>query len=339
MSEQLKTLFLYYTGELPTSIKTLQAHASDRKIYRLFSADNKSVIGVENENIIENKAFIYFSYIFEQSGLPVPKIYSISDDYKLYLEQDLGDTTLFNKVQQLKTSPDDFPKELEDLYTRVIALLPVFQIKSAKNIDYSKCAQEQEFKSEVIRRDMEFFKKAFLEKVFPNFDATKLNSEFDKLTTYLDKYPRDYFMYRDFQSRNVMIYNDSPWFIDYQGGRKGPLQYDVASMLYQASTQIPQVVKNRLIEVYLDAANELIPINRISFKDGLSGFILVRMLQVLGTYGKQGLEQGKSYFLESIPRAVSNLVNISNELELIEDLPELKRICYHLPEYVKQYKN
>jgi aminoglycoside/choline kinase family phosphotransferase len=346
MSANLTHLFEQYFGAPPHKVFVMQAHASDRKIFRLSGSDaifkqkgvNKNtVIGVENPNVKENAAFVYFSNAFKAQGLPVPTIYCQDSSNLCYIEEDLGDTTLFNIVQDLRADSADFPKELEQLYSKVISYLPQFQILAGKNLDYSNCILEQEFQPEAIRRDMEFFKNAFLSKVYPNYDLNLLTKDFEKLTGFLAKYPCEHFMYRDFQSRNVMIIEGNPWFIDYQGGRKGPLQYDVASMLYQASTQIPDEVRSRLIVNYLDIASQLTSINKDHFCEGLSGFVVVRMLQVLGTYGKQGLEQKKEYFLKSIPRAVNNLFNQAKNFELMTHLPELKRICYDLPNYVSQY--
>ena len=336
MSQILKTLFEQEFRCTPLEVRTLQAHASERKLYRLIGPEGLQVCGIENPNITENKAFIYFAKHFRGLGLPAPEIYIVSEDEQHYLEQDLGDTTLFTALDAARTEADPFPSVIEKLYEQALTLLPAFQTKAAVGLDFSYCSPVESFNSASMLWDMNFFKEAFLKKIMPVFNEALLAKDFNTFVSFLDQAPAHrYFMYRDFQSRNIMVKGEALYFIDFQGGRRGPLQYDVASLLYQASARIPVEARDRLLNVYLKALATFESIDEEVFRTHLGGFIAIRMMQVLGTYGKQGLENKKEYFLKSIPRAVENLFHLSQKEAFFSELPELTRICYTLLDHVK----
>jgi aminoglycoside/choline kinase family phosphotransferase len=185
--------------------------------------------------------------------------------------------------------------------------------------------------------DMNYCREKFLEKIEIPFDADKLRLDYDVLVQILNHTDGSYFMYRDFQSRNIMIKNNDPFFIDFQSGRKGPLQYDLVSLLYQASAEIPEATRQRLIHHYIEQARRYTVIDTDQFLKELHGFVLLRILQVLGTYGVQGLEGKKQYFLASIPRAVRNLsALLLRAQELFTKLPEISDICQRLPEHINK---
>ena len=337
MSEKLISLFRQHFRCDPAEIRTLQPHASNRKIYRLLGADGNSVIGIENSVVKENEAFCYFAKHFKQNKLPVPEIFAVSDDKLTYLEEDLGDTTLFNALDSLRTKEDPFPIVIKEYYQQIIRFLPRFQIESIAGMDFHKCFPTSSFHRDAMIWDMNYFREKFLNKVLLPYSPNILEKEFIFLADILEQVPQDYFMYRDLQSRNIMIKDNSLYFIDFQGGRRGPLHYDLASLLYQASAEIPETVRQELVNEYIHEALKYIVFDERLFHQDLSGFILLRILQVLGTYGVQGLEGRKQYFLDSIPRAVNNLVTLLPKAkELFSQLPELSSICYRLPDFIAQ---
>ena len=338
MSETLKVLFQQYFRCIPTEIRTLQAHASERKIFRLI-APGISVCGIESSNVQENQTFIYFAKHFKSIGLPVPEVYIVSDCKRFYLEEDLGDTTLFQELDGARSQSEPFPAVIEELYTQALTILPRFQVDAAFTLDFTKCFPVESFTSDSMLWDLNFFKSSFLQKIVPTYDEHALAADFSTLIDFLSLTPSTaYFMYRDFQSRNIMIKNKHAYFIDFQSGRRGPLQYDVASLLYQASARIPDDARERLLQVYLQSLAQVKPIDEKEFRESLGGFIAIRMMQVLGTYGKQGLENKKEYFLKSIPFAVDTLFQLSQRESIFLKLPELTKICYTLPNYVTFYR-
>jgi len=337
MSDVLSSLFQQYFRCDPLEIRTLQAHASDRKIYRVIGPGGLTACGIENPVIQENRAFIYFARHFHSIGLPVPQIYEVSADEAFYLQEDLGDTTLFDELAQLRTQADPFPAAIEKRYEQILSILPRFQIESCVGLDFSYCYPTSVFDSRAMLWDMNYCREKFLEKIEIPFDADKLRLDFDVLVQILNHTDGSYFMYRDFQSRNIMIKNNDPFFIDFQSGRKGPLQYDLVSLLYQASAEIPEATRQRLIHHYIEQARRYTVIDTDQFLKELHGFVLLRILQVLGTYGVQGLEGKKQYFLASIPRAVRNLsALLLRAQELFIKLPEISDICQRLPEHIKK---
>ena len=297
----------------------LKQQGSNRVYTRETDANGRSVIRVQGTNRDENRAFIYMARHFHALGLPVPELYWVSEDEMSYTQQDLGDTILFDHL-------DDIP-----LLERTIRALAHIQVEGAQDFDWSVCFPVPAFDERSIRWDLNYFKYCFLKGTKLEFSEPKLEDEFDKLVKSLlstfNLQPST-FMYRDFQSRNVMIHNDQPYFIDFQGGRRGPTQYDVASFLWQAKANFTPALREHLIDEYLDELEKISNLqssifNKDAWRAALPHFVLFRTLQVLGAYGYRGYFERKRHFLESIPLAIKNLKEILAELPEYPYLREL----------------
>jgi aminoglycoside/choline kinase family phosphotransferase len=268
------------------------------------------MIGVLNPIRRENDTFVAFARYFHSLGLPVPLIYHYDPDYNLYLEEDLGDETLFDLLTHTRSAHphDPFPESAEALYRSSLEYLPRFQIESAATLDFSLCYPERELLPGTFAGDCAAFSTELVLRLLPRFDISRLTADFAALISFLEQADARFFVYRDFQSRNIMHYKGGPYFIDFQSGRRGPLQYDVVSLLYQSSTRIPDAARERLVQHYILSASKHRAIDPEIFYHFFSGFIIARMLQVLGVYGRQGLGAGKRYFIDSIPAAVETLL-------------------------------
>jgi aminoglycoside/choline kinase family phosphotransferase len=311
-----------------TSFESLYPHGSDRKIIRLKSSDKSSIVGIYNENIPENLAFLSFSKHFKSSGLNVPEIFSVSPDNTSYLMEDLGDITLFKKICDDKAR---FSNENVELYKIAIEHLIEFQTLAGKNIDYSLCYQFDEFGEDNIHYDLNYFKHRFLGYFYKKeIDNVKLGNDLSHLTKKLLELPRDYFLYRDFQSRNIMLHKNDLYFIDYQSGRKGAMQYDIASLLYDARADIPQELREELLDFYIITAKRNVNVDSNSFKQYFWYFAMIRILQALGAYGYVGITKGRKDFLQSIPYALRNINFILNSRIEKGKLEYLKNILTEL---------
>ena len=299
-------LFREYTGSEPDTVRLLDGSGSQRQYHRLES-QGRSIIGVYHEELKENRAFLSFTRSFLRQGLPVPDIYAESSDGLSYLLCDLGDTTLFRLLSETraKSLPGEFPEALLSCYRKVIGWLPGFQIRG--NPDYTQCYPRAAFDEQSILWDLNYFKYYYLKLAGLPFDEQLLETDFRHLAAFLLETPPDFFMYRDFQSRNIMLVNNEPWFIDYQGGRRGALQYDIASLLYDAKADLPQHVRDTLLDHYLVCLEKEQAIDRGHFLKYYPVFVLIRILQALGAYGFRGYYQKKEHFLQSIPYALHNL--------------------------------
>jgi len=322
--EILASHFRDVTGFAPSNITPLRPHASERRMYRL-STSSTSLIGVINPVTKENDAFVSFGRYFLQKGLPVPEIHLYKPEQHLYLEQDLGDETLFDFLQtERKRTGDTFPAQVEDFYRRSIEWLPRFQIECAKDFDFSRCHPEQHLLPGTFTRDCTSFATDLVTRIIPSFDITRLTSDFSALIAHLKQAPSSFFVYRDFQSRNIMNHAGKPYFIDFQSGCQGPLQYDLVSLVCQSSVQLPANVRTRLVEYYCSVASQYTDLDQPTFYRYYPGFIISRMIQVLGVYGRQGLAAGKEYFIQSIPAALSTLSHELMQPELPVKLPALQ---------------
>ncbi len=317
----LKKLYLVWSGEKARTIEPLPAHGSSREYYRIESASNKA-IGVYNEDKSENVAFVEFSKHFHQTGLPVPQLYAEDIKNDIYLEQDLGDETLFSFLTRIREK-ENFSDTIIDVYEKVVKTLPQFQIQGAKGLDYSVCYPRHSFDKQSMMWDLNYFKYYFLKLAKIPFDEQKLEDDFEKFTAFLLSAKRDYFLYRDFQSRNVMLVEGKPYFIDYQGGRKGALHYDLASLLYDAKADIPQKVRKHLLEKYIEALQQYISVDKESFLEYYHGYVYIRIMQALGAYGFRGFYERKSHFLNSVPYAIRNLEVLLQTVRLPIELPTL----------------
>ncbi|MDD3322837.1 MAG: RNase adapter RapZ [Paludibacter sp.] len=343
---ELESLFKQYTNEKLLSKEELSASGSNRRYFRLESK-NHSIIGVEGTSIEENHAFIEMALHFEKQGLPVPKFLARTADGRFYIQEDLGNVLLFDFIAEGRKTGVFYEAEKEML-RKTMRMLPSVQVLGAKDFDFSVCYPQPEFNERSILWDLNYFKYCFLKSTGLDFQENKLEDDFSKLSEILLQSKTNTFMYRDFQSRNVMIKDDKPYFIDFQGGRKGPLYYDVASFLWQAKAQYNAELRENLLQTYIDALKILMPIDEIKFREQLKHFVLFRTLQVLGAYGFRGYFEKKPHFLQSIPYALENLRSIlKNEtseypylLTILKQMTELKQfreVSVHKPLIVKIY--
>ena len=307
----VQTLFEKYTGSSPTSVEKLKGAGSNRSYFRLFG-DNQTLIGVKGEAISENKAFIALSNHFVSKGICVPEVLAVSENSEYYLQEDLGDVSLFDAIAEGRKS-GNFSGEEKTLLFKTISVLPDIQYKGAEGLDFSICYPQANFDMNTVLWDLNYFKYCFLKATGIDFLETKLENDFRKMAENLTKETTQTFLYRDFQSRNVMIKNGEPYFIDFQGGRKGAIYYDVASFVWQAKANFPETLRNELINCYLEAVKKYISIDAQKFRKTLIEFVLLRMLQTLGAYGFRGYFEQKKHFLESIPFAMENLQHLLNE--------------------------
>jgi aminoglycoside/choline kinase family phosphotransferase len=319
----LKTLFEQHFHAAVSRTKPLQGQlgGSGRKIIRLAS-DQASAIGILYNVREENVAFLEFSRHFRKHGLPVPEIYGEDLSHGAYLEEDLGDTTLFEFLSSNRTGENIGPQAVE-AYRKVVAALPRFQVEAGRDLNYDVCYPRDRFDRQSISWDLNYFKYYFLRLAGIPFNEQALEDDFDRLTNFLLTAPRDYFMYRDFQSRNVMLRNGQPFFLDYQGGRKGALQYDIASLLYDAKADLPPELRQQLLDLYIEKLGEYENIKREAFLHHYHSYVYVRILQALGAYGFRGFYERKAHFLQSVPYALKNLRWLSHNVTLPIALPTL----------------
>lgn len=304
-------------------VKPLQGQlgGSGRRIIRL-TAGQISAIGILYDVREENIAFLEFSRHFRRHGLPVPEIYAQDLDHGAYLEEDLGDTTLFEFLSKNRAG-DSIAAPVIEVYRRVVALLPRFQVEAGHDLNYKVCYPRGSFDRQSIAWDLNYFKYYFLRLAGIPFNEQALEDDFGRLTRFLLSAPRDYFLYRDFQSRNIMLRNGQPCFLDYQGGRKGALQYDIASLLYDAKADLPPSLRQNLLDHYLDSLAGLIDLDREAFMRHYYAYVYVRIMQALGAYGFRGFYERKPHFLQSVPYAMKNLRWLLHNVELPVALPAL----------------
>jgi len=321
--EAIQELYTNWKGEPPVSIDVLPQSGSERRYFRLHGPAG-TVIGTFGANIKENETFIYYSNHFRQYKLAVPQILALSETKEYYLQEDFGDVSLLNKLEA-----GGFTGDVYNLFKKSLAALADLQVKGDKNLDYTKTLTNKEFGKEAIMADLLYFKYYFLDALRKPYDKQKLINDFEAVSNYLTHTEFKYFMFRDFQSRNIMVQEDgSVHFIDYQGGMKGAPQYDVASMIWQARANLPDDWKNKLLEDYMDAFEQLInvPLDRGVFKSQYNGYVLIRLLQVLGAYGFRGLFERKAQFLTSIPLALRNLKEFFENQSLGISVPEFRKV-------------
>jgi aminoglycoside/choline kinase family phosphotransferase len=319
----LTKLFEKHFHAPPERIQPLQGElgGSGRKIIR-FSRGNQSAIGILYGVREENAAFLAFSRHFRRHGLPVPEIYEEDLDRGAYLEEDLGDTTLFDFLS-VNRSGESIAAPVMEYYRKVVATLPRFQIEAGRDLDYSVCYPRGSFDRQSINWDLNYFKYYFLRLAAIPFNEQALEDDFDRLTNLLLEAPGDFFLYRDFQSRNVMLYHGQPFFVDYQGGRKGALQYDIASLLFDAKADLPPELRQQLLDAYLEALSTHIKLDREAFLRHYYAFVYVRIMQALGAYGFRGFYERKAHFLQSVPYALRNIRWLLHNAKLPIELPTL----------------
>ncbi|SMC49799.1 aminoglycoside phosphotransferase family protein [Moheibacter sediminis] len=318
-------LNLHYGEQAVETLELLSGGGSARKYYR-FNYSDQTFILTESENVEENRTFIYFTEHFSKVIENLPMIYQVSEDTTLYVQSDFGNETLLDVV--LKN-----PNESKFLYEKSIRQLVKMQVLGGADMDYSKCFSYPKFNHILVLRDLFLFKNYFLNLLGIEFNQGKLIQDFEKFSMDFEQIPEQYFVYRDFQTRNIMVYENESYFIDYQGGLKGPAQYDLVSILWQAKTDLPENWKEEFYGIYV---NEFIDLTQqdldgIQFRKGYDLCVLERLLQVLGTYGFRGVYQGKKHFIESIEFGLKNLEKIK-EYPVLENYTELKKVILKLTE-------
>ena len=319
----LKALFERHFHRPVEQVQPLQGElgGSGRNILRL-RAPGASAVGVVYDVRGENVAFLEFSRHFRRHGLPVPEIYGEDLDSGAYLEEDLGDTTLFHFLSKNRRA-DEIAAPVVDVYRKVVEALPRFQIEAGRDLNYRVCYPRSTFDRLSIAWDLNYFKYYFLKLADVPFNEQALEVDFGRLTRFLLSAPRDSFLYRDFQSRNVMLREGQPFFLDYQGGRKGALQYDVASLLYDAKADLPPPLRQHLLDHYLERLADFIEIRRDEFLHHYYAFVYIRIMQALGAYGFRGFYERKPHFLQSVPFALKNLGWLLENVALPLEIPTL----------------
>lgn len=316
------TILCKKSGIQVDNIDILPASGSDRRYFRIH-ANKETYIATYNTNIPENRTFIAFSNHFAAKQIPVPTQIIASEDGLIYIQEDLGQQSLLDKIEELGATEETFA-----LFQKTLSGLARLQIVGHEGLDYNLCLTSKEFDKQTIFTDLLYFKYYFLRTLKLQYDKQQLFDDFDALATYLTHTDVNYFMMRDCQSRNVMVRDDQVYFIDYQGGMQGSLHYDVASLLWQAKANLSPAWKDKLLDFYIEEINQLLPkpVDKTVFIGQYNGYVLIRLLQVLGAYGFRGLFERKAHFLTSIPLALKNLQWFVKNKHIGISLKELNRI-------------
>ena len=324
----LSSEFEVFYGKPKERLEKITQAGSDRSYYR-FVVEGHSYLGVYSENIAENETFLYYTSVFLELELNVPEVYYISPNKEVYFIEDFGDQLLLDVVAAKKHK---FDKSLINLYKKSISQLAKMQISAAGYIDFSKAYHISKFDKESILLDLNYFKYYFLKPSGIRFNEKKLQEDFESFAQLLSDTGDKFFMLRDFQARNILIKDGNPYFIDYQGGRKGAIQYDLASLLFQAKAQVPEEVKQELLYYYIEEINTYISVDKEKFIQQYYFYVYLRVLQVLGAYGLRGIIEKKAHSLESIPYALKNLRDLLADKPLLSVYTELSRVMYEVSE-------
>lgn len=325
-TEQLEALCAKHFGKNPKHIEKLPLSGSSREYFRIETEDEPTIIATHGYEIRENKAFISFADSLSDAKLPVPKVLETSDDYHWYLQTYIEGETLFDILEKHRL-PDGTPDQYTiELYKKVIKQLPKFQIIGAKSINFNNCYPREKFDRQSIIWDLNYFKYYFLKTTHTVFDEQLLENDFVTLCNYLCEAPSEFFMYRDFQSRNIIIATDGePYFVDFQGGRYGALQYDIASLLYDGKAAIPPEIRSELLEYYIIELKKYQNIDEQKFREMFAAFAYVRIMQACGSYGYRGFLENKPHFLNSIPPAMRNISYLLDNHPLPIKIPHLEQ--------------
>jgi len=327
-------------GNSDIKVVALPQSGSDRKYFRITDRD-KSIIGAFNANIEENEAFIGFTKHFISKSLPVPEIFGYLPDKNVYFLQDLGDINLYTWLVQNKEC-EGFDTEAESIYCKILDKLILFQVNGIQGLNLDLCYPHKSFDRQSMMWDMNYFKYMLLKLLAVPFNERRLENDFELLSEFLLEAGQDYFLYRDFQSANVMVIDGEPWFIDYQGGRKGAPQYDVASLLYDAKAHVPEKVRQNLLDYHIKNFCAVSGEDQNKFRGYYAGFSMIRLMQALGAFGFRGLYEKKPTFTGSIVPAVKLLNQVINSEQLPVSLPELFqaiRAILGVPIYINLEKN
>jgi aminoglycoside/choline kinase family phosphotransferase len=322
-------------GEITNEIQSIAESGSARKYFRIIT-DKRSLIGTYSNNVEENEAFLTFSKHFHNLGLNVPEVLAVNEERTCYLQSDFGDDNLFAHVQKALMA-GGFGENNIEFYKKALGHLVKLQVLGHQGLDYSKAYPTERFDRQAILDDLNYFKYYFVkphEEI--DFNETRLGKDFEAFADFVSKAPCDFFMYRDFQSRNIMVKDGELYFIDFQGGRKGPLNYDVVSLLYQVKAQIPQAIRDELVDYYKAELSQYINPEVVKFDTYQPYFVYLRLMQVLGAYGFRGLIQKKSHFIESIPYALREIETLSKATPLTA-YPELQSVISQLNKLDAKY--
>lgn len=325
-----------YFGAKEIKVSALPQSGSDRKYFRVYEG-NRTVIAAHNPNPEENEAFIGFTKHFISKGLPVPEVFGYMPEKSIYFLQDLGDMNLFTWLRLKKNAKDTDP-ETEIIYRKILDKLIDFQIKGIDGLNLDLCYPHRSFDRQSMMWDMNYFKYMFLKLVAVPFNERRLEHDFNLLADFLLETAQDYFLYRDFQSANVMLVNGEPWFIDYQGGRKGAPQYDVASLLYDAKAHLAEKSREKMLTYHIENFCSVTGESKTEFKGYYAGFSMIRLMQALGAFGFRGLYEKKPTFTGSIVPAVRLLLQLIDSERLPVSLLELEqtvRLIPYIPIYYK----
>ena len=323
---RLQELYKSTFSAEPECCTPLTGSASNRKYYRLSSAAG-TCVGVLGVDATENKAFLTIARHFYAKGINVPQILAASEDDSAYLQEDLGDLVLFDMLASARKSGEGM-HQVEDLLCKTMSMLPKIQFEGASGLDFSVCYPQPSFDRRMVMFDLNYFKYCFLKPSGLEFNEVLLQDDFEKFADALLEEDTETFLYRDFNARNVMVKDGEPYFIDFQGGRRGPIYYDVASFAWQARAKFSQQQKDAMLEAYLSALSQYKPVDSALFKQRLSLFILFRLLQVLGAYGFRGWVEHKANFVTSIPAAIAELKALATEG--FEDYPYMTKVLGQL---------
>lgn len=307
--DNLLKLYRRWSGSTEVTADKLPGAGSNRQYYRLTDGSGRTTVGVVGTSREENHAFIYLSKHFNLRQLPVPKVLAVDDDELCYLQEDLGSTSLFDALKGGRQAGGRYTQQERSLILNTIRELPNIQIRGARGLDWSQCYPQPEFDEDCVLFDLNYFKYCFLKPLEVDFNELKLEANFRLFAKDLTNESSDSFMYRDFQARNVMLDSEGrPYFIDFQGGRKGPYYYDLASFLWQASARYSHKLRREMVYEYYNSLKNYAEVPSVRhFSERLSLFVLFRTLQVLGAYGFRGYFERKQHFIDSIPPAIQNL--------------------------------
>jgi aminoglycoside/choline kinase family phosphotransferase len=335
MEESLRQLFESYTGVELSQWTEIKTSGSNRRYFRM-RGGNLSIIGVAGNCLEENNAFIRLSAHFREKRIPVPKVLAVSEDGMCYIQEDLGERILFDEIAHGRETGNYSTYE-KDLLCKTIEQLPKVQVRGAEGLDFSVCYPQSAFDGRMIDFDLNYFKYCFLKATGMEFNEVLLQDDFEHLKADLLKEDDNTFMYRDFQARNVIIRDGEPYFIDYQGGRRGPVYYDVASFIWQARSRYPDELKDTLVKTYIRALRNYRAVDEDEFRSRLRLFVLFRTLQVLGAYGFRGYFEKKPHFIASVPYALSNLRRLI--ADPFTEYPYLNSILGRLVDMPQFYSN
>ena len=327
---ELHTFLKNYFRDENFDLQQILNGASNRSYFRV-RFGNQSYIVVFNENIKENRSFLYFSQIFKESQIPVPKILQVSENEKIYLQEDLGNENLLQILQKLGEN-----QEVEDLYKK--SLTELVKLQTITNIDFYQCYDFSEFNEKIICNDLNYFKFYFLQPLEISFSEQKLLTEFFDISLEISQMKPKGLMYRDFQARNILVTNKQPYFIDYQGGMYGNLVYDLISLLWQAKAQLSDGFKSKMKTYYFSLLQQKMQVTSEELEKAYQYCLLIRLTQVLGAYGFRGILQRKAHFLDSIFAGISNLKSLLETSPLSPKYPELKQVIEILTEPETQNK-